>query len=155
MLRRKGSLNLSSNIEPSMAAPLDARTIADSVEDLTTNGSFPFAYVGMKVFIKATKETYELIDLDPTKLSSWRLFKGEKGDPGAPGEPGAYDIAVQNGFVGTVEEWLQSLHGGPGDGQTVEIDPQLLYTLLGLSPNELQKLKLFVATLPEMDVAIT
>jgi hypothetical protein len=25
----------------------------------------------------------------------------------------AYDVAVENGFVGTEEEWLESLHGGP------------------------------------------
>ena len=25
----------------------------------------------------------------------------------------AYDVAVENGFVGTEEEWLLSLHGGP------------------------------------------
>lgn len=25
----------------------------------------------------------------------------------------AYDIAVEHGFVGTEEEWLESLHGGP------------------------------------------
>jgi hypothetical protein len=25
----------------------------------------------------------------------------------------AYDLAVENGYAGTVEEWLESLHGGP------------------------------------------
>lgn len=37
--------------------------------------------------------------------------KGDKGDPGEKGSQGksAYDIAVDNGFVGTVQEWLQSL----------------------------------------------
>src|SRR5215207_4129903 len=32
---------------------------------------------------------------------------------GAPG-PSAYEIAVENGFVGTEEEWLESLVGEPG-----------------------------------------
>ena len=27
----------------------------------------------------------------------------------------AYDIAVKNGFVGTEQEWLQSLHGADGE----------------------------------------
>ncbi|MBQ8394677.1 MAG: hypothetical protein IJX49_03810, partial [Clostridia bacterium] len=27
----------------------------------------------------------------------------------------AYDIAVKNGFVGTEEEWLRSLHGADGE----------------------------------------
>ena len=51
--------------------------------------------------------------------------KGDKGDPGAPGNNGmdgadgtdgksAYNIAVDNGFVGTEAEWLESLKGEPG-----------------------------------------
>lgn len=55
--------------------------------------------------------------------------KGEKGDTGRDGVDGlngangadgksAYDIAVDNGFVGTEVEWLASLHGKNGkDGQ--------------------------------------
>ncbi|MBQ8685041.1 MAG: serine protease [Clostridia bacterium] len=35
----------------------------------------------------------------------------------------AYDIAVKNGFVGTEQEWLQSLHGADGaDGEDLNID---------------------------------
>lgn len=59
-------------------------------------------------------------------------FKGDKGDKGDTGRDGldgldgangadgksAYDIAVDNGFVGTEVEWLASLHGKNGkDGQ--------------------------------------
>lgn len=55
--------------------------------------------------------------------------KGDKGDTGASGRDGldgsdgidgksAYDIAVDNGFVGTEVEWLASLHGNDGkDGK--------------------------------------
>ncbi len=58
--------------------------------------------------------------------------KGDKGDPGTPGSDGldgtdgdngasAYDIAVDNGFVGTEAEWLESLKGEPGkDGEPGE-----------------------------------
>lgn len=40
-------------------------------------------------------------------------LKGEKGDTGATGSAGsngksAYELAVENGFVGTLEEWLNS-----------------------------------------------
>ena len=57
-------------------------------------------------------------------------IKGDKGDPGEPGpkgDPGrdgksAYDISVENGFVGTESEWLESLKGADGndgnDGRT-------------------------------------
>ena len=36
--------------------------------------------------------------------------------PGLPGKDGksAYEIAVEHGFVGTVDEWLESLHGQNG-----------------------------------------
>lgn len=38
------------------------------------------------------------------------------GGPGVPGAPGksAYEIAVDNDFVGTEAEWLASLQGEPG-----------------------------------------
>ena len=38
---------------------------------------------------------------------------GSNGTDGASGES-AYDIAVENGFEGTEEQWLQSLHGQDG-----------------------------------------
>lgn len=42
--------------------------------------------------------------------------KGDKGDTGDVGTQGdsAYEIAVKNGFVGTEQEWLDSLHGKDG-----------------------------------------
>lgn len=60
-------------------------------------------------------------------LNVWEGLKGEdstvpgpQGPPGPPGEKGedgksAYEIAVENGFVGTEEEWLVSLKGEKGD----------------------------------------
>lgn len=40
-----------------------------------------------------------------------------KGEHGSQGERGysAYEIAVQNGFVGTVDQWLESLNGSDGE----------------------------------------
>ena len=52
--------------------------------------------------------------------------RGEKGEPGLGGVDGedgesAYEVAVANGFVGTVVEWLASLKGEKGDkGDTGE-----------------------------------
>ncbi len=61
--------------------------------------------------------------------------KGDKGDTGAQGPQGeqgaagtdglsAYEIAVQNGFKGTIAEWLESLYGKNGtagsDGEDFE-----------------------------------
>lgn len=46
----------------------------------------------------------------------WIEVPALKGDPGQPGGvgPSAYEIAVNNGFKGTEEEWLESLKGTPG-----------------------------------------
>lgn len=44
--------------------------------------------------------------------------KGDKGDTGAAGES-AYQIALDNGFVGTEAEWLASLRGPAGSDATV------------------------------------
>ena len=43
--------------------------------------------------------------------------QGEPGRPGADGKDGksAYDLAVENGFEGTVTEWLESLKGDQGE----------------------------------------
>jgi hypothetical protein len=50
---------------------------------------------------------------------------GANGDPGFPGTPGAdaYEVAVNNGFVGTEAEWLESLVGADGaDGASVSYE---------------------------------
>lgn len=51
------------------------------------------------------------------KLLSSVPVSGGGGGPGVPGPPGksAYDIAVDSGFQGTKEEWLDSLRGEPGE----------------------------------------
>lgn len=61
------------------------------------------------------------VELDTGKLklgngvSRW-LQLGYLSGEGAPGEDGlsAYQVAVNAGFVGTVEQWLDSLQGEPG-----------------------------------------
>ncbi len=51
-------------------------------------------------------------------------INGVDGQNGSDGEKGlsAYQLAVQNGYTGTVDEWLLSLNGRNGiDGKTVEL----------------------------------
>ncbi len=69
-------------------------------------------------------------DSTATEADYLAAIKGEKGDQGDPGTPGgppgpqgadgksAYEVAVDNGYVGTESQWLQSLVGpaGPSDG---------------------------------------
>ena len=58
---------------------------------------------------------------DWDKLKFWEKSKTEETDGeqlGSGGGKSAYDIAVENGFEGTVTEWLDSLKGADGiDGQ--------------------------------------
>ena len=60
-------------------------------------------------------------DIDPV-LGKWREYGGGTGTAGKS----AYEIAVDNGFVGTETEWLESLKGSDGDkgdnGTTPHID---------------------------------
>lgn len=46
--------------------------------------------------------------------------QGEQGEQGLPGK-NAYDIAIENGFSGTVDEWLQSLKGKDGNVISLEV----------------------------------
>ena len=39
--------------------------------------------------------------------------QGQRGQDGAPGKS-AYEIAVEDGFTGNIQEWLESLKGDPG-----------------------------------------
>lgn len=56
----------------------------------------------------------ELVTED--ELKTIELTPGPPGQDGSPGKDGesAYQVAVDNGFVGTVQDWLKSLQGKPG-----------------------------------------
>lgn len=71
MARPKGTLQLSSNIEPRMAAPLDSRIVCEYKADLINPQSFPYCYEGMSVSVKSEKRMYMLIGSDPTVLANW------------------------------------------------------------------------------------
>ena len=57
----------------------------------------------------------------PTGYWDVLAVAGDQGPAGAQGVPGstgasAYEIALNTGFTGTEEEWLESLHGEDGEG---------------------------------------
>lgn len=60
--------------------------------------------------------------ITPQNTEYWMKSTGAEG--GGSGEPGksAYEIAVDNGFDGTEEEWLESLHGEDGVSPTIEVN---------------------------------
>nr|DAH78884.1 MAG TPA: hypothetical protein [Caudoviricetes sp.] len=52
--------------------------------------------------------------------------------PGLPGKDGksAYEVAVEQGFVGTVDEWLESLHGQNGTSEAVSMNFPSVYQMM-------------------------
>lgn len=79
-------------------------------------------------FAVPKESTQDLSVLSPVPDSNGVFYivgpKGEAGPQGEPGEQGprglgagdsAYEVAVRNGFVGTEEEWLDSLQGADGE----------------------------------------
>ena len=74
---------------------------------------------------------------DTTPLASLAAITGEKGDQGDPGADGksAYQVAVDDGFVGTEAQWLLSLVGQQGpqgpQGAQGETGPQGLQGVPG------------------------
>ena len=52
MARTKGSANFAGSLEVLAGAPLDAREVVGTVEDLTTAATFDYVYVGLKVYVK-------------------------------------------------------------------------------------------------------
>ena len=106
-------------------------TIAFNTADL--RGEFERNMHEMQTFHVIVRDSKRVVaegDLSVQWQSLWEdTTTGEvytmKGDPGKQGEPGkrglkgddgdsAYDVAVKEGFVGTKEEWLQTLKGNPG-----------------------------------------
>lgn len=74
---------------------------------LITESDEVFTYMGLRkgdVFLATSVDSYE----------RQMNIIGDKGDPGKS----AYEIAIDNGFDGQEQEWLESLKGKPGkDGQ--------------------------------------
>lgn len=82
MGREKGTLNISANFEPQIAAPFDSRIVVDTYTDLTAEDTFistdgnNYAYVGMIVSVVADADSnnngvYLLKALPTTSAENW------------------------------------------------------------------------------------
>jgi hypothetical protein len=76
MARIQGTLKLSSNIEPRVGAPLDARLVVDTKSELTREGNFTYCYVGMIVSVKDESKLYILKAKPATEAANWGLVSG-------------------------------------------------------------------------------
>lgn len=95
MARTSGSLAISSNFEPQIAAPFDARAIVPSKADLTDSGNWTaldgvsYVYKGMTVTVAEDSTTsnngiYILTGSDVTNINDW-LFIGSGSGTGGDG----------------------------------------------------------------------
>lgn len=111
MARRQGTLSLSSNIEPRMAAPLDARDIVPLKADLTTNGTFPYSYVGMKVVALDVNKLFILIGEDTTVEANWKEV-GE--DTSVELTQAQYDALPSSKETDGIKYYIKDAAGGGG-----------------------------------------
>ena len=91
---------------------VDTTPIIVNIETVNSNISVP-AEPSLEVIsnpINVTLNNYQ-VDLEVTQETPQITVNNSRGIDGKS----AYQIAVDNGFVGTVEEWLTSLVGIPGN----------------------------------------
>jgi PKD repeat protein len=89
----------------------------DSTSSTATNPTKVYSSEGnYDVSVTATNSLGSTESSTTTISVAGELIAGPTGDTGAPGENGlsAYEIAVQDGFSGTEEQWLSSLVGPAG-----------------------------------------
>lgn len=86
----------------------------DTSDDLPTGATRGDAYVvgGTNLWVWAGTEW---VDAGP--IVGPEGVAGDPGEQGEDGEPGqsAYALAVEQGFTGTLDDWLESLKGDPGE----------------------------------------
>ena len=92
--------------------PLDSRNCFDTVSEMAqfAETSLDEGHIS---YVKETDKYYKFNstnNVDPT-LGKWREYTSS--GSGTAGKS-AYEIAVDNGFVGTETEWLESLKGADG-----------------------------------------
>jgi hypothetical protein len=133
--------------------PLDARTRVDTIEDIA---NIQLPYVGMIFFVKSEGKHFVVKSLKPKNINGINIpdalvdvyseleleidledyakkdeFDELKKYITSVAGKSAYQIAIENGFVGTPEEWLASLVGPQGPqgeqgfkGEQGEVGPQ-------------------------------
>lgn len=80
MSRQTGTLKITSNIEPLVGAPLDARSVVKLKTDLTAAATFAYTYVGMQVAVQEEGKLYMLRIKPHTTLENWIEIGSGGGD---------------------------------------------------------------------------
>ena len=94
--------------------PLDSRDCFDTVSEMAqfAETSLDEGHIS---YVKETDRYYKFNSLNnvDSTLGKWREYNNGGGGSGTAGKS-AYEIAVDNGFVGTETEWLENLKGAEG-----------------------------------------
>ena len=100
----------------------------------TTYGQTDYVFAddgagGTAMFVRRGTGDYVSTTAPASDAAHWYAFTVQQGPPGNPGTDGApgasaYQIALQNGFVGTEAQWLASLKGADGTNGTNGVDGQ-------------------------------
>lgn len=105
--------------------PLDSRDCFDTVSEMAqfAETSLDEGHIS---YVKETDRYYKFNSLNnvDSTLGKWREYNNGGGGSGTAGKS-AYEIAVDNGFVGTETEWLESLKGSDGDKGDNGITPHI------------------------------
>lgn len=119
------ALTFGDNISYQGKKPLDSRSIFKTIADMKAYSENYLPPLAMCQNEEDGKTYTYNVNNESTELTGkWRVLEGSGGS-GTAGKS-AYEIAVDNGFVGTETEWLESLKGEQGDkgdnGTTPHID---------------------------------
>jgi hypothetical protein len=100
--------------------PTVYQQLLTDVSEIAENISLDFTVDGDRVGIKKNSDTEYVYTQKLTGKDGQDGADGKDGNDGSDGAAGkdgdsAYEIAVENGFVGTKEEWIASLKGKDGD----------------------------------------
>lgn len=121
------ALTFGDNISYQGKKPLDSRSIFKTIADMKAYSENYLPPLAMCQNEEDGKTyTYNVNNEVNELTGKWREFSGGSGGGSGTAGKSAYEIAVDNGFVGTETEWLESLKGSDGDkgdnGTTPHID---------------------------------
>lgn len=118
----------------------DLNALIDSVNTKLENGDFN-GKDGQDGFSPSASVTQEedgavISVTDKSGSTSVKVLNGKNGSDGADGKS-AYDLAVENGFEGTEDEWIESLNGKNGDKGDTGLTPNIqIGTVTTLEPDQ-------------------
>ena len=87
-----------------------------------------------------------------------QTFNSRFGELGVINGKSAYEIAVEEGFIGTIDEWLESLKGDKGDtganGSDANVTPENIAAAIGYTPADAKEVSRLSAEIADQQTQI-